>query len=74
MESTIIFMIFAGAFLLFMVFNARNYRHKNYTRSCPNCGYPTCRPHTTGYKVNGEPQYNYKCPKCGHKFSRFEHL
>lgn len=42
MEDTILFMIFAGAFLLFMIFKARNYRHKNYTRSCPSCGYPTC--------------------------------
>lgn len=32
MEDTILFMIFAGAFLLFMIFKARNYRHKNYTR------------------------------------------
>lgn len=64
-----LYAIVALAILLTLITLAQKRRNKHFTKRCPKCGYPNVRPKPTGVKyIGGSPCYDYKCPKCGHKF------
>lgn len=61
--------IVAIVFIVTLAILAQKRRNKYFTKKCPRCGYPNVHPKPTGVKyVGGPPCYNYKCPKCRHKF------